>query len=59
MPDPKAELLNVREEDQAEEPRLSSRKRTMGTRDGAGIATAPVCGRKPALTSALQGFPGR
>jgi predicted acyl esterase len=59
MPDPKAELLNVREEDQAKEPKLSSKERTMGPRDGGGLASAPVCGRKPALTSALQGFPGR
>jgi hypothetical protein len=59
MPDPKAELINVREEDQAKEPRLSSKKQTMGKRDGGGLATARVCGEKPVLTPALQGFPGK
>jgi hypothetical protein len=59
MPDPKAQLLNVREEDQLQEPKLSSRRQTMGRRDGGGLASASVCGRKPALTSALQGFPGK
>jgi predicted acyl esterase len=59
MPDPKAQLLNVREEDQLKEPKLTSKRQTMGRRDGGGLASAPVCGRKPALTSALQGFPGK
>ncbi|MGH2754959.1 MAG: CocE/NonD family hydrolase, partial [Actinomycetota bacterium] len=59
MPDPKAELLNVREEDELKTPRLSSKRQTVGVRDGGGVASAKVCGRKPALTSALKGFPGR
>ena len=58
MPDPDAEMINVREEDQAKEPRLSSKPATMGKRDGGGLASAPVCGRKPVLTPGLKGFPG-
>ena len=47
MPDPDAELLDVREKDEIDQP-LSSAPATMGSRDGAGIAVAPVCDAAPA-----------
>ena len=46
MPDPSAELLNVREKDEAEEI-LGSEEVTVGVRDGAGLASAAVCGDEP------------
>lgn len=50
MPDPKAELLNVREKDENPTgmPRLRSSKAKVGDRDGAGIASGNVCGHPPA-----------
>ena len=55
MPDPKARLLNIREKDEAAAKKLSSKKQTIGKRDG-GLASAPVCGRKPVVTPALNGY---
>ena len=46
MPDPNAELLNVREKDEVGTT-LASQAATMGMRDGGGLATAPVCGNAP------------
>ncbi|HEX2196385.1 MAG TPA: CocE/NonD family hydrolase [Actinomycetota bacterium] len=47
MPDPKAQLLNVREHDEAKLPRLKSTRARIGVRSGAGLATAKVCGLRP------------
>ena len=46
MPDKTARLLNVRETDQLGQP-LESTPSREARRDGAGIASAPVCGRDP------------
>lgn len=45
MPDKDAQLLNVRETDEAQLPKLASSPATAGNRDGAGVATQRVCGR--------------
>ncbi len=47
MPDPDSRLLNVRENDEANLPKLASTDARVGVRDGAGIATAKVCGLRP------------
>jgi hypothetical protein len=47
IPDPGAELLNVREKDELESVLLSDGA-TVGVRDGAGLSTAAVCGDQPA-----------
>ncbi len=53
LPHPGEQLLNVREHQELGED-LSSRPQTIGTRDGAGIATTPVCGERPAKVSLLK-----
>ncbi|MDQ4024405.1 MAG: hypothetical protein M3217_02780 [Actinomycetota bacterium] len=47
MPDPRARLLNVREVDEKSLPRLASSSARVGRRNGAGLATARVCGLRP------------
>lgn len=47
MPDPGSPLLNVRERDEMELKRLSSKRATVGRRDGGGIASSRVCDRPP------------
>lgn len=47
MPHPKAQLLNVREHDEAKLPKLASSKARIGARIGGGLATARVCGLRP------------
>jgi predicted acyl esterase len=47
MPRADAPLLNVRENDEASKPSLSSTPQAAGLQDGGGLATAPVCGRAP------------
>ncbi|HEU4480963.1 MAG TPA: CocE/NonD family hydrolase [Actinomycetota bacterium] len=54
-PDPKAQLLNVREEDEVNK-KLSSKRAVAGRRDGAGLASQRVCGDSPELTAALDGY---
>lgn len=46
LPDPDAPLLNVRETDEVGRT-LSSAPQAAGRQDGAGIASAPLCGRAP------------
>jgi predicted acyl esterase len=46
MPDPDAQLLNVREKDEIGQP-LTSTPAEMGVRDGAGLASAAVCDAAP------------
>jgi predicted acyl esterase len=48
MPDRSAPLLNVREEDELPDkvPSLASSPATVGNRDGGGLASTSVCGRK-------------
>ena len=53
MPSKTAELLNVRENDEAALKRLASSPATMGDKDGANIATQNVCGRAPRLLPSL------
>ena len=55
-PDPKAKLLNVREEDEYKVERLASSDERVGRQDGAGLASAKVCGHSAELTSALNGY---
>jgi predicted acyl esterase len=53
MPSRKAKLLNVREPD---EPRkVPSRPAVVGRSDGGGLATAKVCGKRPASNPFLTG----
>jgi predicted acyl esterase len=47
MPDKNAHLINVRETDEANAKKLSSKPARMGNVDGAGLASARVCGAKP------------
>ncbi len=47
MPQPDAQLLNVRETDEPPKRKLSSRSVSMGPRDAAGLAVEPVCGERP------------
>jgi X-Pro dipeptidyl-peptidase len=47
MPDKNAQLLNVREKDEMGVKKLASKPTAIGDRDGAGLATARVCGRTP------------
>ncbi|MEA2453186.1 MAG: hypothetical protein QOG04_1896 [Actinomycetota bacterium] len=47
MPDKDAPLINVRETDEAALPKLASKPATMGNQDGAGLASARICGRAP------------
>ena len=47
MPDPRARLLNVREHDEAKLPKLASKDARVGSRNGAGLATARACGLRP------------
>ncbi|MGH2557030.1 MAG: CocE/NonD family hydrolase C-terminal non-catalytic domain-containing protein [Actinomycetota bacterium] len=54
MPDPDSSLLNVREEDERELEKLSSRPQRIGSGDGGGIATGDVCGRAPRAVSLLR-----
>jgi X-Pro dipeptidyl-peptidase len=56
MPDPKAPLLNVREDDEATIGKLSSKPAVVGQRDGDGLARAKVCGQGPDLTPPLRGY---
>ena len=49
MPDSDAQLLNVREKDEAQA--LTSTPATVGVRDGDGLATAKVCKSRPARPS--------
>jgi predicted acyl esterase len=49
MPDKNAQLLNVREMDEAAVKKLSSTPAAIGDRDGANLATARVCGGTPRL----------
>jgi hypothetical protein len=49
MPDKNAQLLNVREIDEATVKKLSSTPAAIGDRDGANLATAGVCGGAPRL----------
>ncbi|MDP9067135.1 MAG: CocE/NonD family hydrolase [Actinomycetota bacterium] len=53
LPDPRDQLLNVREKDERKEP-LTSRPLAAGRQDGAGLATKPVCGEQPAKVSLLR-----
>jgi predicted acyl esterase len=53
LPDPNEQLLNVREKDE-ESNVLTSRVTRIGRQDGAGMATATVCDRPPALVSLLR-----
>ena len=46
IPDPKARLLNVRETDEKDLPKLASKPARMGRQDGAGLASAKVCGQR-------------
>lgn len=46
MPRPDSALLNVREKDEGTR-LLTDRPAATGTRDGGGLASAPVCGRAP------------
>lgn len=52
MPDADDALLNVRERDEAKG--LSSRPQLIGRRDGAGLATKPICGDPPAKVRLLR-----
>jgi hypothetical protein len=45
MPNKDAQLINVRETDEAQLPKLASKPATMGNQNGAGLATQKVCGR--------------
>ena len=47
MPNKRAQLINVRETDEAEVGRLASNPATVGDKDGGGVATQRVCGRAP------------
>lgn len=47
MPSPKAPLLNVRETDEPLPKKLTSNPARLGRRNGGGLATQPVCDRKP------------
>jgi predicted acyl esterase len=47
MPQRDARLLNVREVDEKSVPKLASSDARVGRRDGAGMASAKVCGQRP------------
>lgn len=47
MPGKRAQLINVRETDEAEVGKLASRAATTGDRDGADLASRRICGRVP------------
>jgi hypothetical protein len=53
MPNPKAELRNVREP--REKGKLHSTRAIVGHRSGGGLATARVCGKKPLANPFLTG----
>ncbi|MDQ3957811.1 MAG: CocE/NonD family hydrolase, partial [Actinomycetota bacterium] len=47
MPQKKARLLNVRETDELDTPKLASSNARVGVRNGGGLATARICGQRP------------
>ncbi len=46
MPNPKGKLLNIRETDELQVPKLASKAARIGRRDGKGLARRRVCGRR-------------
>ncbi len=53
LPSPDEQLLNVREVDEVDQ-EMSSGGERIGRRDGAGLATAAVCGNAPSRVSLLE-----
>lgn len=54
MPQPSAPLLNVREPDEKDAVKLTSKPARIGTQDGGGLATRAVCGRSPHKVAFLE-----